>query len=88
MGKFTITKSDMLEILGDRGADVSDDTVIMAVNLTEDSVEIRAVHEDLPAGLMNKFGYFRDSCFKKTQGVRNCQHNSGYAVSDFANHFL
>ncbi len=39
MGKFTITKSDMLEILGDRGADVSDDTVITAVNLTEDSVE-------------------------------------------------
>ena len=39
MGKFAITKSDMLEILGDRDADVSDDTVITAVNLTEDGVE-------------------------------------------------
>ncbi len=39
MGKFAITKVDMLEILGDRDADVSDDTVITAVDLTEDSVE-------------------------------------------------
>lgn len=39
MVKFTISKSEMLDILGDRDADVSDDTIITAVNLTEDSVE-------------------------------------------------
>ena len=39
MGKFTISKSEMLEILGDRDTDVTEDTVITAVTLTEDSVE-------------------------------------------------
>ena len=39
MGKFTISKKDMLELMGDRDTDVTDDTVITAVNLTEDSVE-------------------------------------------------
>ena len=39
MEKITIPKSDMLDILGDRGADVSDDTVITAANLTEGGVE-------------------------------------------------
>lgn len=39
MGKFTISKEDMLEILGDRGADINDDTAITAVALTEDAVE-------------------------------------------------
>jgi hypothetical protein len=39
LGKFTISKSEMLEILGDQGADVTDDTVITAVTLTEDEVE-------------------------------------------------
>lgn len=39
MEKYTIPKSDMLEILGDRGSDVSDATVITAVNLTEEGVE-------------------------------------------------
>lgn len=39
MIKITIPKSDMLEILGDRGDDVPGDAVITAVNLTEDSVE-------------------------------------------------
>ena len=39
MGKVNIPKSEMLEILGDRGGDVSDDTVITAVNLTEDDIE-------------------------------------------------
>ena len=40
MDKYTISKEDMLKILGDReGADVTEDTVITAVNLTEDGVE-------------------------------------------------
>ena len=39
MVKITIPKSEMLEILGDRDADVPDDAVITAVNLTEDDVE-------------------------------------------------
>lgn len=40
MDKFTISKKDILDILGDQeGADVSDDTVITAVTLTEDAVE-------------------------------------------------
>jgi len=39
LGKFTISKSEMLEILGDRDTDVTEDTVITAVTLTEDSVE-------------------------------------------------
>lgn len=39
MGKFTISKEDVLEILGDRGADVSDDTDITAATLTADGVE-------------------------------------------------
>jgi len=39
LDKFTISKEDMLEIMGGRDADVTDDTVITAVNLTEDSVE-------------------------------------------------
>lgn len=36
---FTISKEDMLEILGDKEAEVSDDTVITAVTLTDDGVE-------------------------------------------------
>ena len=39
MEKFTISKEDMLEILGDRSADIKDDTVITAVTLTEGGVE-------------------------------------------------
>lgn len=39
MGKFTISKEDMLEIIGDRDADVTEDTGITAVTLTEDAVE-------------------------------------------------
>ena len=39
MDRYTISKADMLEILGDKGADISDDTVITAVNLTEEVVE-------------------------------------------------
>ncbi len=39
MGKFTISKKDMLEIIGDRDADVTEDTEITAVTLTEDGVE-------------------------------------------------
>ena len=39
MGNYSISKEDMLEILGDRDADVSDDTVITEVNLTENAVE-------------------------------------------------
>jgi hypothetical protein len=39
LNKFTISKEDMLEILGDRGADVTDDIAITAVALTEDAVE-------------------------------------------------
>lgn len=39
MGKFTIPKSEMLEILGGRDAEVPDGAAITAVNLTEDDVE-------------------------------------------------
>jgi len=39
LSKYTISKSDMLDILGEKDADVSDDTVITAVNLTEDGIE-------------------------------------------------
>lgn len=40
MRKFNISKKDMLEIIGDReDAEVTEDTVITAVTLTEDAVE-------------------------------------------------
>ncbi len=39
MGKFTVSKSDMLEILGDHDAEVSENTDITGVALTEDGVE-------------------------------------------------
>jgi hypothetical protein len=39
LGKFTISKEDMLDILGDRDADVTDDTEITAVTLTDQGVE-------------------------------------------------
>ena len=39
MDKATISKSEMLEILGERGANVTEDTVITAATLTEDAVE-------------------------------------------------
>ena len=39
MGKFTISKEDMLEIIGDRDTDVTEATEITAVVLTGDAVE-------------------------------------------------
>ena len=39
MVKITIPKSEMVEVLSDRGDDVPDGAVITAVNLTEDDVE-------------------------------------------------
>lgn len=39
MEKFTISKADMLDILGDKDVDVTDDTEITAVTLTDDGIE-------------------------------------------------